>query len=149
MSDNLDVIILDDEPLICSLIKEKLRSFYVWGDIYSFTNIEEALSFCKQKKLGVAIFILDVFLDEQTCFGFLDEISDKFAWASEDTIIITGNASDEIVDMCVASNITYLIEKPIKTYTLKLAVWAIVSKYIRFAKRMMRDPAFAESVAKF
>jgi hypothetical protein len=50
--------------------------------------------------------------------------------------------------MCVASDITYLLEKPIKPYALQFAVRAIVAKYIRFAKRLLVDPLFAESVAR-
>jgi response regulator RpfG family c-di-GMP phosphodiesterase len=148
MADNLDVIILDDEPLVCSLITDILKSFYVWGDIRSFTDFNEALSYCKEKKLGVAIFILDVYLGQESAFSFLDEISDKFAWAAEDTIIVTGNASDDIVNMCVASNISHLIEKPIKPHALKLSVMAIVTKYIRFARRILGDPVFADNVLR-
>ena len=148
MSDNLDVIVLDDDPQICSLITEILRGFYVWGDIHSFTTFNDALVFCKKKKLGVAIFILDVYLGEKTAFDFLDQIADQCAWASEDTVIITGNASDDIVNMCIASNINYLIEKPMKAYTLKLAVRAIVGKYLRFAKRLLSDSDYVKLVAK-
>jgi AmiR/NasT family two-component response regulator len=78
---------------------------------------------------------------------FLDQIGDKFAWATEDAVIITGNASDDIVNMCIAANVTYLLEKPIKAYTLKFAVRAIVGKYIRFAKRLLHDPNYAKTVA--
>jgi hypothetical protein len=67
---------------------------------------------------------------------------------SEDTVIITGNASDDIVNMCIASNINYLIEKPMKAYTLKLAVRAIVGKYLRFAKRLLSDSDYVKLVAK-
>ena len=148
MSDNLDVIVLDDDPQMCSLISEILKGFYVWGDIHSFTKFNDALAFCKKKKLGVAIFILDVYLDKKTAFDFLEQISAQCAWASEDTVIITGNASDDIVNMCIASNIHYLIEKPMRTYMLKLAVMAIVGKYLRFAKRLLGDSAYAESVSK-
>jgi DNA-binding NtrC family response regulator len=148
MSDKLDVIVLDDDPHMCSLIAEILKGFYVWGDVHSFTNFNEALAFCKKKKLGVAIFILDVYLEKKTAFDFLDQISDQCAWASEDTVMITGNASDDIVNMCIASNINYLIEKPMRAYTLKLAVRAIVGKYLRFAKRLLGDSDYAESVAK-
>ena len=148
MSDNLDVIVLDDDPQMCSLIAEILKGFYVWGDVHPFTNFNEALAFCKKRKLGVAIFILDVYLEKKTAFDFLDQISDQCAWASEDTVIITGNASDDIVNMCIASNITYLIEKPMKAYTLKLAVRAIVGKYLRFAKRLLGDSDYADSVAR-
>jgi hypothetical protein len=69
--------------------------------------------------------------------------------AYEDTIIMTGKASDDVVNMCIASNITYLIEKPTRAYTLQLAVRAIVAKYIRFAKKLMEDPVLAETVARF
>lgn len=148
MSDNLDVIILDDDPQICSLITEILKDFYVWGDIHSFTNFKDALIFCKREKLGVAIFILDVYLGKKTAFDFLEQIADYYAWASEDTVIITGNASDDIVNMCIASNINFLIEKPMKAYTLKLAVRAIVGKYLRFAKRLLSDSDYVKRVAK-
>jgi len=148
MSDNLDVIVLDDDPQMCSLIAEILKGFYVWGDVHSFTKFNEALAFCKKKKLGVAIFILDVYLDKKTAFDFLDQISGQCAWASEDTVMITGNASDDIVNMCIASNINYLIEKPIKSYTLKLAVRAIVGKYVRFAKRILSNSDYAKRVAE-
>lgn len=139
MSDNLDVIVLEDDPLMCSLITETLKGFYTWGDIHSFTKVNAALAFCREKKLGVAIFILDVYLDTKTAFDFLYQISDQCAWASEDTVMITGNASDDIVNMCIASNITYLIEKPIKAHALKLAVRAMVEKYLRYDKRLRAE----------
>ena len=148
MSDNLDVIILDDDPQMCSLIEEILKGFYVWGDVHSFTEFDKALAFCKKKKIGVAIFILDVYLGKKTAFDFLDQISDQCAWAAEDTVIISGNASDDIVNMCIASNIAHLLEKPMKAYTLKLAVRAIVGKYLRFAKRLLGDSVYAGRVAQ-
>ena len=148
MSDNLDVIVLDDDPDVCSLLTEILKSFYTWGNIHAFTSVREAVSFCRRQKTGVAIFILDVYLGKETAFDFLEQIGDKFAWAAEDTVIVTGNASDDIVNMCVASNITYLIEKPLKAYTLKLAVRAIVGKYIRFARRLLHDPDYAKSISE-
>lgn len=149
MSDSLDVIIVDDDQLVCSLIAEIIERFYSWGKVYAFTDTAEALSFCQTRETGVAVFVLDVFLGDGTGFTFLDAIANKFPMAYEDTIIITGNASDDVVNMCVASDINHLIEKPIRPYTLQLAIRAIVSKYIRFAKRLLRDPDLAESVARF
>ena len=67
--------------------------------------------------------------------------------AHEDAIIITGQASDEIVHRCIAANITYLIEKPVEFYALQLAVRAIVQKYIAFAKRLLNDPSFATKIS--
>jgi DNA-binding NarL/FixJ family response regulator len=146
MSDSLDVIVVDDEPEVCSVIAEIIQTFYTWGDVFSFTDVDAAIAHCRQKKAGVAIFILDVFMGQETGFSFLDAIADDFPTACEDTIIMTGNASSDIVDMCIASDITYLIEKPIRTYTLQLAVRAIVAKYIRFAKRLLEDPILAQTV---
>ncbi|MDD5171145.1 MAG: response regulator [Syntrophales bacterium] len=147
MADNLDVIILDDDSQMCSFLTETLMLFYTWGNVHSFTDVREALSFCRHDKTGIAIFILDVYLGKETAFDFLDQISDKYPWAAEDAVIITGNASDDIVNICIASNITYLLEKPIKGYTLKFAVRAIVDKYIRFAKRLLHDPDYSKIIA--
>jgi CheY-like chemotaxis protein len=148
MPDSLDVIIVDDDPAVCRVISEIMHGFYTWGDVYSFTDNEEAIAYCRNMEAGIAIFVLDVFMGSETGFGFLDAIADKFPMAYEDTIIITGNASNDIVNMCIASDITYLIEKPIiRPYALQLAVRAIITKYIRFAKRLLEDPSLAESIA--
>lgn len=149
MTDGLDVIIVDDDEAVCSVLAAIVKTFYVWGDVLDFNDVDQAVSYCRQKKEGVAIFILDVFLGKETGFGFLDTIAEKFPMAHGDTIIITGNASADVVNMCIASNITYLIEKPIHTYTLQFAIRAIVAKYIRFAKRLLEDPVLAESVRRF
>jgi response regulator of citrate/malate metabolism len=149
MDDGLDVIIVDDDPAICEVASEIIKGFYTWGNVLAFTDADEATSYCRSRETGVAIFVLDVFLGGKTGFYFLDTISDKFPAAYEDTIIITGNASDDVVNTCVASDITYLLEKPIKPYALQLAVRAIVAKYIKFAQKILRDPTFAESVARF
>jgi response regulator of citrate/malate metabolism len=149
MSDSLDVIIVDDEPMVCSVITELIKTFYIWGDVLSFTDVDKAIAYCRQKESGVAIFVLDVFMGNETGFGFLEAITYRFPMAYEDTIIMTGNASEDVVNMCIASDITYLIEKPIRTFTLQLAVRAIVSKYIRFAKKLMENPVLVQRVAGF
>lgn len=148
MSNNLDVIVLDDDLQSCAVTTELLEDFYVWGKVYPFTDYRKALSFCKRRKGDIAIFVLDVYLGKESAFDFLDAIADKYAWAAEDTIIITGRANDDIVNVCIASHITYLLEKPIKAYTLKLAVRAIVDKYLLFARRMIDDGDFAKRVAE-
>ena len=148
MDDGLDVIIVDDDVEICETISEIVKKFYVWGETLSFSDIEAARSYCLKQKSGIAIFVLDVFLGHGTGFTFLESIVERFPTAYEDTIIITGNASDDVVNMCVASNVYYLLEKPIRSYALQFAVRAIVTKYIRFAKRILADPFFAESVRR-
>ena len=148
MSDGLDVIIIDDDKGICEIIKELVESFYTWGDVISFSNADEAIAYCRQRDVGVAIFIIDVFLGGLSGFYFLDEIEEKFPTAHEDSIIISGNASDDVVNMCLAAKVNYLLEKPIKPYALQLAVKAITGKYLDFAKKLLQDTTYAASIAK-
>lgn len=149
MSDELDVIIVDDDPSVCEVISELIKSFYTWGDVISFTDVDKAISYCLSREVGVGIFVIDVFLGGKSGFCFLDSIKAKFPAAAEDSIVITGSASDDVVNMCISSDVTYLLEKPIKPYALQLAVRSIVTKYLTFARRLLRDPSFAANVSKF
>lgn len=146
MSKELDVIIVDDDPNICIVISNIIKSFYIWGEVVSFTDIDEAIAYCMSRDMGVAVFVLDIYLGEKSGFDFLDQIVEKFPSAREDTIIITGNASNEVVNQCISSDVTYLLEKPIRSYALQLAVRAIVMKYVKFAQRLFRNPTFAARV---
>ena len=148
MSDGLDVIVIDDDPGICEILAELIESFYTWGKVHCFSKPDEAIAFCLNRDIGVAIFVVDVFLEGLSGFYFLDAIEQKFPTAHEDTIIISGNASDDVVNMCLASNVNYLLEKPLKPYALQLAVRAITAKYLDFAKKLLQDQGFAENVAR-
>jgi CheY-like chemotaxis protein len=148
MSDGLDVIVVDDDPGICEVISEIIENFYTWGNVYAFSNPDEAISYCLARDVGVAIFVVDVFLGGLSGFYFLDAIDEKYPTAPEDTIMISGNASDDVVNMCLASRVNYLLEKPIKPYALQLAVRAITAKYLDFDKKLLRDTTFAENVAR-
>ena len=147
MSEGLDVIIIDDDPSVCELIATIIKRFYTWGEVLSFTSSDEALRYCSSRDIGVAVFIVDVFLGGVSGFYFLDSVEEKFPTAHSDAIIITGNASDDIVNMCIASDVNHLLEKPIKPYALQLAVRAICEKYLKFAKRLFHDPDFAKNVS--
>ena len=148
MPNELDVIIVDDVPSVCQVTAKMVRHFYQWGEVLHFVDIDEAVSYCLRREVGVGIFIVDVFLGPESGFWFLDQIKPTFPVAHEDAIIITGQASDEIVNQCIESDITHLIEKPIQFYALQLAVRAIVQKYIAFAKRLLNDPSFAANISK-
>lgn len=147
MSDGLDVIIVDDDSTVCELLSTMIKRFYTWGNVISFTDPEEAITYCRSRDIGVAIFVVDVFLKGVSGFFFLDAIEEKFPTAHSDAVIITGNASDDIVNMCVASNVNHLLEKPVKPHALQLAVRAIAEKYLKFAKLIFEDPDFAKSVS--
>jgi DNA-binding NtrC family response regulator len=149
MSEGLDVIIVDDDKNLCTVTAETIKRFYSWGDVVTFNKVDEAIAYCMSQDTSIAIFVLDVFLGEQSGFAFLDAVKEKYSSAPEDTIIITGHASEDVVNMCVASDVTHLLEKPVKPYELQLAIRAIVTKYMKFAKKVLHDPDFAALVAKF
>ncbi len=148
MSEGLDILIIDDEKHVCDVLAEHIEKFYTWGDVTTCTDVDRAISYCRSRNGGIMIFILDVFVGQNNGFFFLDAIADKYPNACHDTIMITGNANDDIVDMCVASGVNHLLEKPVKPYALQLAVRSIVSKYLKFAKVLMRDPDFAEHIER-
>ena len=148
MSDGLDVIIVDDDQSVCRVIASIINKFYTWGNILTFSDVDEAIFYCLKREIGVAIFVVDVFLGGKSGFLFLDSIEERFPSVHKDTIIISGMASDDIVNMCLASDVNYLLEKPIKPYALQLAVRAITGKYLVFAKKLLQDSAFAESIAR-
>ncbi len=149
MPEGLDVIVVDDDVDVCSIITEIVQDFYTWGKVVSFSDADKAISYCLKRDIGVGIFIVDVFLGGASGFYFLDAIEKKFPTAHSDAIVITGNASNDIVNMCVASDVNHLLEKPVKPYALQLAVRAIAEKYLKFAKRLFKDPNYAKSVANF
>jgi DNA-binding NarL/FixJ family response regulator len=149
MADGLDVIIIDEDAQACEEIAEIVNRFYTWGNVLVFSDTEEAAFYCLNREVGIAIFIIEVFQKDGTAFFFLDTISKRFPSAPEDTIMITANASDEVVDMCVAGEVNHLLEKPLRPYALQLAVRAIASKYLNFAKRLREDPDFCRECSKF
>jgi DNA-binding NtrC family response regulator len=148
MADGLDVVVLDDDPGISQVLKELIESFYSWGKVVAFSDAEKALQWCSKREVGLGIFVVDVFLKGMSGFFFLESIEPKFPSAHQDAIVITGKASDDVVDMCLASNVTYLLEKPVRPYALQLAVRAVTAKYLDFAKKLLRDPALANSISR-
>jgi len=146
MSDGLDVIIVDDEQHVCEVLAETIGKFYAWGEIRTFNDYDAAAEYCLAKDRGLMVFILDVFVGESNGFAFLDAISEKYPNAHLDTIMISGMASDDVVDMCLATGVNHLLEKPVRNYALQLAVRAIVMKYIKFAKKLLSDTEFAELI---
>ncbi|HSV92725.1 MAG TPA: response regulator [Desulfobacterales bacterium] len=146
MADGLDVIVIDDDPGISQILKELIESFYTWGRVVAFSDAEKAIHWCLKREVGLGIFVVDVFLKGMSGFYFLESIEQKFPSAHEDAIVVSGKASDDVVDMCLASRVTYLLEKPIRPYALQLAVRAITAKYLDFAQKLLRDPELADSI---
>ena len=148
MSQGLDVIIIDDEEMICEVLSRQVAKFYTMGEVYTFTDPTLARTFCFNRKNELAIFVIDVFLGQTTAFDFIEAVSVHYPMAADDTIIITGNADSDVVNMCLAAGVNHLLEKPIKPFAFQLAVRAIAAKYTRFARKLMKDPALVRSVER-
>jgi len=148
MSTGLDILIIDDEANVCEVLSETIKTFYTWGDVVTFTDVDKAISYCNKKDRGIMIFVLDVYVGSNNGFYFLDSVVEQIPNAHLDAIMITGNASDDVVNMCVASGVNHLLEKPVRPYALQLAIRSIVEKYIKFAKRLLNDPELADHVDK-
>jgi len=142
----LDVIIVDDDPAVCEMVTAMVKTFYAFGQVHGFNRADEATAFCLSQRYGIAIFIVDVFLGGKSGFAFLDGLADRYRSIYEDTIIITGDASAEVVNLCLEADVNYLLEKPVRRYALELAVRSIATKYIRFAETLQKDPEFARWV---
>ena len=143
MSDGLDIVIVDDEQHVCEVLCETIKKFYTWGEVISFYNYKSALEYCLSRDKGLMIFVLDVFVEESNGFAFLDAIAERYPNAHLDTIMISGMASDDVVDMCIATGVNHLLEKPVRNYALQLAVRSIVMKYVKFAKKLLADTELA------
>lgn len=148
MADGLDVIVVDDDPGVSEVVSDMIKSFYTWGKVRTFTDADEAILYCLSSRVGVGIFVVDVFLGGKSGFYFLDAVEKNYPSAHKDAIVVTGNASEDVVNMCMASNVNHLLEKPIRPFALQFAVRAIAEKYLSFAKLLMEDQDFASSVAR-
>lgn len=146
MTAGLDVVVLDDDPDVCQLLGQMVRSFYTQGRVYTFSDFLEARTFCFNRGPSVAIFLLDAFLGPHTAFDFIAAMAVHYPMAAEDTVVITGRADDQVVERCLALGVNHLLEKPILPYALQLAIRSIAGKYLRFAPRLGQDQAFARQV---
>ncbi len=143
---SLDVIILDDNQIVAEMLQGMVRKYYSWGQVKAFTNLSQARSYCLERETRVAIFIIDVYLENGTGFGFLESLAQEYPLAAEDTIIVAGLANDEVVERCLDLGITHLLEKPVSPYGLELAVRSVVAKYTKFLKILAEDPGLEEMV---
>ena len=53
MSDGLDVIVVDDDLNVCEILTDIVRGFYTWGDVFSFSDVDVATSYCNEREVGV------------------------------------------------------------------------------------------------
>lgn len=144
---DLDLIILDDDPSVAEMLGRMARGFYTWGQVHPFSDYLTARTFCFNRGASLGIFVLDVFLGQYSAFDFIDAVRLHYPMAAEDAIVVTGQADDEVVESCLVAGVSCLLEKPIRLYALQFAVRTLVSKYVHFAPRLLRDSALSRDVA--
>ncbi len=66
MSNGLDVIIVDDDPGVCKLISEIVMRFYVWGDVISIIDVDEAIEYCLNRERGFGMYSKVGFLGRES-----------------------------------------------------------------------------------
>ena len=132
MADGLDVIIVDDDPSVCKILSRIITGFYAWGEVLSFTDVDEAISQCLHRDIGIPVFVIDVFLGEKSGFYFLDTIEE----------VLTSFKAGRLKQV-----INHLLEKPVKAYALQFGIRAVAEKYLKFARKLMKNSEFADTVA--
>ena len=142
----LDVIILDHNRVVAEMLRQMVERFYSWGRVHAVTTLSEARRFCLERDSRVAIFILDVYLENETGLSFVESLVSEYPLAAEDTVAVAGVANDEIVEKCLELGISHLLEKPVSRHGLELAVRSVVAKYTNLLKILSEDPDLEELV---
>ncbi len=144
----LDLIILDDEPQVAEILGRMAQRFYTWGKVHIFDDYLTARTFCFNRGASLGLFVLDVFLKNHSAFDFIEAVRLHYPMAAEDTIVITGRADEDVVENCLVAGVSCLLEKPVRPYALQFAVRTLVSKYVNFAPRLLSDSALSRDVAR-
>ena len=90
MPEGIDVIIIDDDPEVCEGLTRLIQLFYVWGNVLSFSDADEATAYCLSQPHGLAVFVVDVFLGEKS--GLKEDVGRFFGDRGAQTAHDAANA---------------------------------------------------------
>ena len=123
MEKKLSILLVDDEAIVGNRLKPALTK--IGYDVEAFEDPKDAMLRLDEKEFDIVI--TDIMMSEVNGIQLLEFVQSK----NERTkvIMITGYASEDVVNRCVASDVHHLLEKPIEPYALQLALRAIVAKY--------------------
>lgn len=85
----INVIILDDHPLVCAAIENLVEPLEYIGDVHSFINSQDAFDFFKLNSID--LFIIDVNLGDNNGFDFYRRL--KSHGYQGKTLFVSGNDS--------------------------------------------------------
>jgi len=113
MTETLEVLVLDDEPIVGSRIKPSLEKEGYQVEI--MTDSQDAVERIKQKKFDIVV--TDFKMSKVTGLDLLR--IQKQLWPESAVIIITGYATMEIAREAMQSGVYDFIPKPFRLQELK------------------------------
>lgn len=121
--DKQHVLIVDDNPEIRSLIRATLGdTFYTLGEA---ANGQQALDYLAMNDLP-HLMILDLAMPGKSGIDVLEEIKGDPEVALIQVIVLSANATEEIVDYALSIGATAVIAKPFSPLRLLLKVEEIL-----------------------
>ncbi len=116
MSEPLEVLVLDDEPIVGSRIKPSLEK--EGYNVEVMTDSREALGRIKRKRFDIVV--TDFKMDGVTGLELLRV--QKELWPESEVVIITGYATMEIAREAMQSGVFDFIPKPFRLHELKQVI---------------------------
>jgi DNA-binding NtrC family response regulator len=113
MDDQLEILVLDDEPIVCARLKPALEKdgYYV----ETFTESTEAKKRLEEHRFDIVVTDLKMAdIDGMQLYRFIKE-----KWPDTRVIIISGFATVEITREAFQSGVRDVIAKPFKISQLK------------------------------
>ena len=116
MEKQLQIMIIDDEPIVCKRLKQALTKFDI--EVEVFENSAKALKRLKRKIFDIVV--TDVRMDEIDGIQILEYIRE----CSDHTkvIVITGLVTAEVAQKALAKGAFDLIAKPFKPNDLRTVI---------------------------
>jgi response regulator RpfG family c-di-GMP phosphodiesterase len=143
----IKLLVIDGQEQNCELLEQMLKSFCNLANIKTFMDPDKAKAYCLNHQEKIFIIIVNVYLGGSTAFSFINELLPTIPTVNQDTIILTGADTPDILQSCREWGVHHVLVKPFEIHQLELAVRSIVSKYTAFAPMILRDDALMSKVS--
>jgi len=121
----INVLIVEDDPMVAKLNEKYVESVDGFNVIGVVSNGDEALRFCKKKK--VDLIILDIYMPKLDGISFLKELRKKFMMI--DVILITASKETQNIDAVLKLGAVDYLIKPFDYERLKNSLENYVNRY--------------------
>lgn len=113
-------IIVEDDLMVCSILKKQLGRFPHLGVVDNFRRAEDALRYLEHDPQGADLIVLDYYMPEMTGVEFLHEL--RKTNCEVQVIMITSAGDYEIIRAAVCCGVCDYILKPFNTARLEKAI---------------------------